>query len=43
MPEEVLTSDGCEFIFSNESGLSHIIDTKFKSIQSGKLRQLINQ
>ena len=44
MPEEVLTSDDCEFIFSNESGLSHIIDTnKFKSIQSGKLRQLINQ
>lgn len=43
MPEEVLTSDGCEFIFSNESGLSHIIDTKFKSIQSGQLRQLIIQ
>ena len=42
MPEEVLTSDDCEFIFSNASDLPHIIDAEFKSVQSGKLRQLIN-
>ena len=45
MPEEVLTSDDCEFIFSNDSDdyLSHIIGAGSKSVKSGKLRQLINQ
>lgn len=43
MPEEVLTSDDCEFIFSNDDGLSHIINSDFKSVKSGNLRQLINQ
>lgn len=42
MPEEVLTSDDCNFIFSNANGVT-IINDEFKSVKSGNLRQLINQ
>jgi hypothetical protein len=42
MPEEVLNSDDCNFIFSNADGVA-IIDDAFKSVKSGNLRQLIKQ
>jgi hypothetical protein len=43
MPEEVLNSDDCNFIFSNADRVAIINDTTFKSVKSGNLRQLINQ